>query len=75
MPPLPLSHIQAEWRDPDWRAWYEGLARSRMLIRYDGRSSGLSDRGDTDFSLDAQIRDLEAVVDRLWDTPDGRESG
>ena len=65
MPPIPLSHVQMEWRDPEWRSWYERLAQKRKLIRYDGRGSGLSEREATDFSLDAQIRDLEAIVQHL----------
>jgi class 3 adenylate cyclase/pimeloyl-ACP methyl ester carboxylesterase len=36
-----------------------------LLVRYDGRGFGLSDRDVTDFSLDARVRDLEAVVDAL----------
>lgn len=36
-----------------------------MLVRYDPRGSGLSDRDVTDFSLDALVSDLEAVVDAL----------
>jgi class 3 adenylate cyclase len=36
-----------------------------MVVRYDCRGAGLSDRDVTDFSLDAQVLDLEAVVDRL----------
>ena len=39
------------------------LARNHHYYIYDGRGFGLSDRGVTDFSLDAKIRDLEAVVD------------
>src|SRR6185295_6699267 len=35
------------------------------LIRYDARGTGLSDRDVTDFSLEAQIRDLEAVANAL----------
>jgi len=62
---LPLSHIQLEWQNPDQRRWYERLAEKRKLVRYDGRGTGLSDREVTDFSLDAQMLDLEAVVDRL----------
>ena len=36
-----------------------------MLIGYDRRGSGLSDRDVVDYSLDAQVLDLEAIVDRL----------
>ncbi len=37
MPPLPWSHVQLEWQDPDYRRWYEGLASNRRLVRYDNR--------------------------------------
>jgi pimeloyl-ACP methyl ester carboxylesterase/DNA-binding CsgD family transcriptional regulator len=33
------------------------------VIRYDCRGTGLSDRDRVDFSLDAQVRDMETVVD------------
>jgi class 3 adenylate cyclase/pimeloyl-ACP methyl ester carboxylesterase len=65
MPTIPVSHIQMEWQFPQWRRWYEALARRRMVVRYDCRGAGLSDRDVSDFSLDAQVLDLEAVVDRL----------
>jgi len=41
------------------------LSRRNLYVRYDGRGFGLSDRNVTDFSLDARIRDLEAVTDTL----------
>jgi class 3 adenylate cyclase len=65
MPTMPVSHIQLEWQIPEWRRWYAALARRRTVVRYDCRGAGLSDRDVTDFSLDAQVLDLEAVVDRL----------
>ena len=66
MPPSVLaSHVQLEWQWPEWRRWYEGLAEGRKVVRYDGRGGGLSDRDVADFSLEARVLDLEAVVDRL----------
>jgi len=65
MSQLPWSHIQLEWQDPGWRRWFEGLAEKRKLVRYDGRGSGLSDRNVADYSVDARMLDLEAVVERL----------
>ncbi len=65
MPNIPWSHIQLEWQHPRWRRWYELLAQNRMLVRYDARGAGLSDRDVSGFSLDAYVLDLEAVVDRL----------
>jgi pimeloyl-ACP methyl ester carboxylesterase len=40
-------------------------SRDHLLVRYDGRGFGLSDRDVIDFSLEARVRDLETVVDAL----------
>ena len=64
--PFPASHLQLEWEIPEFRRWDERVAERRTLVKYDGRGTGLSDRDVTEqFSLDANVRDLEAVVDRL----------
>jgi len=65
MPSPPWSHIQLDWQNPDWRRWWERLAEKRKLIIYDGRGTGLSDRNVADYSVDAHMLDLEAVVERL----------
>ena len=57
---LPYSHLTAEGPDA-----YGEIAASAKLVRYDPRGFGLSQRDVVDFSLDAMVRDLEAVVDRL----------
>ncbi len=41
------------------------FSEHRTFVRYDGRGFGMSERDVTDFSLDARVRDLEAVVDAL----------
>jgi len=65
MPSVPWSHIQLEWQNPGLRRWYERLAEKRKLVRYDGRGTGLSDRNVVDYSVDAHMLDLQAVVERL----------
>lgn len=40
-------------------------SRRNLLVRFDGRGFGLSDRDVTDFSLDAAVGDLAAVIDQL----------
>ena len=40
-------------------------SREHLVVRYDGRGFGLSERDVDDFSLDARVRDVEAVVDAL----------
>jgi class 3 adenylate cyclase/pimeloyl-ACP methyl ester carboxylesterase len=63
--PVLFSHVQLEWQIAECRRWYESLAQNRKLVRYDVRGEGLSDRNVADFSLDAMVLDVEAVVDRL----------
>jgi len=60
-----FTHLELDWGSPVWRHWSEALVEKRTLVRYDPRGSGLSDRDVTDFSLDAMVSDLEAVVDAL----------
>ncbi len=60
-----LSHLEYDWQSPVWQHWLEGLAQHHTLIRYDKRGCGLSDRAVDDFSLQAQVEDLETVVDAL----------
>jgi len=60
-----VSHLQWEWSYPDGRAFWEGLADGRLLVRFDKRGSGLSDWDAQDLSIEAQVRDLQAVVDTL----------
>jgi len=65
MPRLPYSHIQLEWHNLDYRQMHERLAQKRRLVRYDPRGTGLSYREPVGLSLDAFVKDVEAVVDRL----------
>jgi pimeloyl-ACP methyl ester carboxylesterase/DNA-binding CsgD family transcriptional regulator len=60
-----LSHVEHDLRSPVWRPWLAELSRDHQYIRYDQRGCGLSDSTVTDFSLDAWVGDLEAVVDGL----------
>ncbi len=60
-----FHHIQLEWQIPELRSWYEHLAEGRRLVRYDLRGSGLSDRGNADYSLETQVSDLEALLKHL----------
>jgi pimeloyl-ACP methyl ester carboxylesterase/DNA-binding winged helix-turn-helix (wHTH) protein len=59
-----ITHLDYDWQSPVWHPWLVGLARGRMLVRYDERGCGLSDH-DVDQSFDAWVSDLETVVDAL----------
>ncbi len=58
-----LSHLEFDWQSPVWRHWFQFLSAGHQLIRYDPRGCGLSDWEVENLSQDAQLADLEAVVD------------
>ncbi len=65
-PPLVLPGWRATpLRMPASRGWFEALAQSRVLVGYERRGSGMSDRDVNDYSLGAMVLDLEAVVESL----------
>lgn len=69
-PPLVLSaswftHLENQWRSLVWRSWLEGLSREYMVVRYDSRGCGLSDRHLENVTFDTWIQDFECVVDAV----------
>ena len=64
LPGPPLSHLQVEWQMPGMRE-SSNTSPEHQLIRFDARGLGLSDaKRLRTRTLDAHIRDLEAVVNR-----------
>jgi len=57
-----MTHVDYDLHSPVWRHWLTDLSAHHTLIRYDERGCGLSDH-DVEFSFDAWVADLEAVVD------------
>lgn len=57
-----LNHLEYDWESPVWRHVFRALSEDHELIRYDSRGNGLSDRDVEDFSFEAMVGDLEAVV-------------
>jgi class 3 adenylate cyclase/pimeloyl-ACP methyl ester carboxylesterase len=62
MPGHGFSHAELNWTM--YAKVVQPLASRFRTIWYDARGTGLSDRGVIDFSIEAMIRDLEAVVAR-----------
>jgi pimeloyl-ACP methyl ester carboxylesterase len=58
-----LSHLDYDWQSSVWRHWLVELSNRFRLVRYDERGCGLSDWDVPEFSFEAWVRDLEAVVD------------
>jgi len=61
VPAPPYTHVQAIWET--YAHLYQPLAERFHLVWYDFRGTGLSDREAIDFSMEAMVRDLEAVVE------------
>jgi len=57
-----MSHLEYDWKSPLWRHLARELASDFRLVRYDQRGNGLSDWDVDDFSLEAMVGDLEAVI-------------
>jgi len=69
-PVVQISHIpggvHVYSNFPPARAQVDALARQGwQVIRYDGRGTRSSDREVLDFSVEARLRDLNAVVERI----------
>jgi pimeloyl-ACP methyl ester carboxylesterase len=57
-----MNHVEYDWESPTFRHLFLDLARDFTLLRYDARGNGLSDWDVDEVSLDAWVKDLEAVA-------------
>jgi DNA-binding NarL/FixJ family response regulator len=62
MPALLFSHLEKMWELAELRQGLEVLAERWTVVRYDNRGCGLSQRDVSDYSLEAHLLDLEAVL-------------
>jgi len=58
-----LSHLEHDLTSPVWRHFVHRLGKVSSCVRYDERGFGLSDWDVDDWSFEARLADLEAVVD------------
>jgi pimeloyl-ACP methyl ester carboxylesterase/predicted amidohydrolase len=61
-PPGWVSHLGRMWDEPASRAFQEALAEGHTLVTFDRPGTGLSDRRRSDFSMEADLDALEAVI-------------
>ena len=61
-----ISHLEEDWSDPDARSFFEDLALTHRVVRYDRIGVGLSDRGSHDVP---DVRQLGAVLDACGGGP------
>jgi pimeloyl-ACP methyl ester carboxylesterase/DNA-binding CsgD family transcriptional regulator len=59
-----VSHLEEEWADPRQRAFYEEVAQTHRVVRFDRVGCGLSSRElEPAPTIEAESRQLEAVID------------
>jgi class 3 adenylate cyclase len=62
---LPFSNVQHELATPRFSPQQQAIAAQAMLVRYDHRGLGLSDKWPHEVTTQHFLRDLETVVDKL----------
>jgi pimeloyl-ACP methyl ester carboxylesterase len=60
-----FSHLRLEWEEPRVRDFWQTIGLRHMVVRYDAQGCGFSDRNRCDFSLESEIRPIDAVVKAL----------
>jgi len=65
IPPGWVSHLQLQWEHPSARDYLEKGTRNQTFLFYDRHGCGLSERNRREFTLESEVRPLEAVVDHL----------
>jgi class 3 adenylate cyclase/pimeloyl-ACP methyl ester carboxylesterase len=60
-----VSNLVYDWTSPYWRGFYERMAQSFRVIRFDKRGTGLSDGGPQFATLETRMEDLGAVLDAV----------
>jgi len=63
--PSGWAGIEAESNHPDVEAYRQAMSQRRVFVEFDRRGLGSSQREVSDFSLEAHVGDLAAVVDHL----------
>jgi class 3 adenylate cyclase/pimeloyl-ACP methyl ester carboxylesterase len=58
-----FTHLEYEWENPLWRTPIDLWSENHLVVRYDGRCMGLSDRGVRKLGMDTAVTDLETVID------------
>ena len=58
-----FTHLEHDWTNPAMRPWVEDLSSRYTLLRFDQRGTGLSSREVPEISFEAQVRDLECIIE------------
>ena len=65
-----VTHLEEEWQDAHARRFFEDLARSHRVVRYDRLGTGLSDReGAATPTVESEVRTLRTILDECGPAP------
>ena len=60
-----VSHVENDWEEPAFQAFFERLGEVTTVVRYDRPGAGLSDRAMTTRTLDDEVALLDTIVGEL----------
>ena len=60
-----VSHLELDWEQPSYQAFFDHLGQFFTVLRYDRPGSGLSDRERRGFALEDEVETLRCLVDHL----------
>jgi pimeloyl-ACP methyl ester carboxylesterase len=60
-----VSHLERDWKQKAFRDFFQALAQHRTVVRYDRPGVGLSSRDRNDFTQEAEVEVLDAIIARL----------
>jgi pimeloyl-ACP methyl ester carboxylesterase len=60
-----VSHVEHDWQEPHFRAFFARFAEHYTVVRYDRPGVGLSDRDVAPRTLEAETELLAALIDHL----------
>lgn len=63
-----VSHLERDAEAPAYSRFFARLAARFRVVRYDRAGVGLSDRGPRTYSLDAELADVESLVNHLGES-------
>ncbi|MGD8605825.1 MAG: alpha/beta fold hydrolase [Myxococcales bacterium] len=60
-----VSHLEKDWYQPDFRAFFEHLGEVATVVRYDRPGVGLSDACDMERTLEDEVALLDTIITEL----------
>jgi len=60
-----VSHLELDWKNPNYQNFFQSLGEHHTIVRYDRPGVGLSSRVRTNFELDDEVGILTELIEHL----------